>query len=474
MRFTDFKLTEASNLATGELVKYLGKAEDRVPLFLDKIQKRQPFEVIPAQQAKYGASVIIDPKELEKASAFLNTPGAKGALILNTEDGEQIRTGHLAKTGEFGSTGASKTGERKIANRGNTMEGVLGAATVARLSTRPGRDVTLADVKRIVDQFASTQKPDLTQKSGGGEITFPAKGNSFTDNFKLTVKLPMKNYVDYVDWDFMTADKEMAGYIKNCIAYVNEAKIVDRFAAFFENNKRADEVHVVADGVSDMTGRKTDIFMVYIDENGERAIQKFDLSLKAGTTPQFGQASAGGDMPNSTKKALGEYGWEAYKNIFSAFGVDVSSVGDQYLGSETLEQAVNVVYEKAYDQFKQELSGSDDDAEKKWLKTFINNVKEHGTYNDPNVQLLQFEKSKYYVLNFQRLDRLFEKDKLDLDVKLAYTNSKDGSKWPKLQFYNAVDGKILLVIRAKYSPSKMNNVIEKGPYLKQITRVRGN
>lgn len=473
MRYNDFRLKE-TNLATGELIKYIGDPRDRVPLFLDKIQKRQPFDVIPTQQDKYGPTVVIDPAELEKASAFLTTPGAKGTLILKTEDGQQIRTGHLAKTGEFGSTGASKTGERKIANRGNTMEGVLGAAAVARLATRPGRDVSLEDVKRIVDKFAATQKPDLKQKSGGGEISFPAKGNKFTDSFKLTVKLPMKNYVDYVDWDFMTADKEMAGYIKNAIAYVNEAKIVDRFAKFFENNERADEVHVVADGVSDMTGRKTDIFMVYIDEKGERQIQKFDLSLKAGTTPQFGQASAGGDMPGSKMRADGEYGWQQYQKIFGDFGVDVSTVGNQYLGAENLEQAVNVVYEKAYEQFKQELSGSDDDAEKKWLKTFVTNIKEHGTYNDPKVQLLQFEKSKYYVLNFQRLDRLFARDKLDLDVKLAYTNSKDGSKWPKLQFYNAVDGKILVVIRAKYSPSKMNNVIEKGPYMKEITKVRGN
>lgn len=475
MRFSDFKLFEASNLSVGELIKYLGKSGDRVPVFVDKIRRGEPFAVLPKYHDKLGDSVVFDRGEAEKAAAFLQQ-GARGSLKLKTEDGIEITTGALAKTGEFGSTGETSTGERKIANRGNTMEGVLGAATIARLQTRPGRDINAADVKTIVDQFAATQKPDLKQKSGGGEITFPAKANDVTDNFKLTVKLPMANYVDFVDWEFMMADKQMAGFIKNCIAYVNEANIVGRFAKFFETNARPDEVHVVADGVSDMTGRKTDIFMVYVDENGERQIQKFDLSLKAGTTKQFGQAAAGGDKPGSKNRADGEYGWNAYKEIFGAFGVDVSSVENEYLGSGNLRDSVMAVYTKAAKEFKREVAGSDDDAEKKFLKTFINNIKEHGTYNDPAVQLAQFETNRYYVLNFQRLDRLLDQDKLDIEVKLVVSTPRDGGPgWPSIIFYNATNPKEELIrIRAKYSPDKMNNIIEKGNLLKKITKVRGN
>lgn len=475
MRFNDFKLNEASNLSTGELIKYMGKPGDRVPIFIDKIKRGEPFSVLPKYHDKLGDTVVFDPAEAEKASAFL-THGARGSFKLKTKDGIDISTGVLAKTGEFGASGESTSGERKMANRGNTMEGVLGAATVARLQTRPGRDITANDIKTIIDQFASTQQPDLTQKSGGGEITFPAKSETITDNFKLTVKLPMANYKDFVDWEFMMADKQMVGFIKNCIAYVNEANIVGRFAKFFENNERPDEVHVVADGVSDMTGRKTDIFMVYIDENGERQIQKFDLSLKAGTTKQFGQAAAGGDKPGSKNRADGEYGWNAYKEIFGAFGVDISSVGNEYLGSGNLRDSVMAVYTKAAQEFKKEVAGSDDDAEKKFLKTFINNIKEHGTYNDPSVQLAQFETNRYYVLDFQRLNRLLDQDKLDLEVKLVVSKPKDGGPgWPSIIFYNVVNPKEELIrIRAKYSPDKMNNIIEKGAFLKKITKVRGN
>ena len=74
------------------------------------------------------------------------------------------------------------------------------------------------------------------------------------------------------------------------------------------------------------------------------------------------------------------------------------------------------------------------------------NIKQHGTYNDPNVQLAQFEQSKYYVLDFQRLDRLLSKDKLDMGVRLGYTNSRDGTKWSRIDFVNIVDGKMFYVL----------------------------
>ena len=61
-----------------------------------------------------------------------------------------------------------------------------------------------------------------------------------------------------------------------------------------------------------------------------------------------------------------------------------------------------------------------------------------------------------------------------MGVRLGYTNSKDGTKWPRIDFVNIVDGKMFLRIRSKYSPSKVTNLIEKGPYFKEITTVRKN
>jgi hypothetical protein len=465
MRYTEILVERGLN--ANDLVKH---GDDRLNLLLQKISNGDDF----VRKGNAG-TVKIAKNEKGKIENAIRSGNTRTLKFLSTE-GETLSLSKLEKTGEFGSTGEDESGERKMANRGNTMEGVLGAATIARLSARPGKDITADDIKTVVNNFSSKKAPDLTTKSGGGSIVFPAVANDITDNFKLTVKLPTKNYIDFVDWQFMVDDAEMNGYINSCLKYVNDATIVDRFAKFFENNNRPDTVHVVADGVSDMTGRKTDIFMVYIDENGKEKEQRFDLSLKAGTTPQFGQAAAGGTKDSSKKSAKGEYGWNAYKQIFADFGVDVSAIGNKYLGAESLRDAVVAVYTKAGNEFHTQLAGSDDDAEKVWLKQFVNNIKEHGTYNNPKVQLAQFEKNKYYVLDFQRLDRLLDKDILDLDVKMTVSKPRDGGPgWPSLIFYNKQNEKEVLVrIRSKYGADKMNNLIEKGSLLKKLTKVRGN
>lgn len=462
--FKDFILE--TDLRPAELVKYVGKDNDRIPTFLNKVSQGAPFATTDGKQ------VVIDKSEIDRLKNEILVPGAKGNPSLKTTDATEIKMTQLAKTGEFGGVGQTKTGERILANRGNTLEGVLGALALARLTVRPSRRVSEVDLKKIITDFG---KQAGTQGTGGTiTVKAPEEQARTTDTFSLTVKLPAKNYADFVDYDFMMADKSMAGFIRQSIAYVNEAGIVDRYAKMFETNGKADNVAVIADGVTDMTGRKTDIFMTYTDENGEKQTKKFDLSLKAGTTDQFGQAAVGSDHATSKKKAHSEYGWAAYKKIFSDFGIDVSAVGNAYLNAKGIEQAIDIVYNEAYTKFKEELAGNDDNAEKAWLKQFVLNIKNHGTYNDPNVQLAQFEKSKYFVLDFQKLDRLLDRDKLDLGVRVTYTNSRDGTKWPRIEFVNIVDGKLFLKIRSKYNPAKITNLIEKGPYFKEITTVRKN
>ena len=459
-------LFEYSDLRPAEVVKYMGKSNDRIPAFLNKISQGAKFPTTD------GKEVIIDKSEIQRLKNEILVPDAKGVPSLKTTDGTEIKMNQLAKTGEFGGVGQSKTGERILANRGNTLEGVLGALALARLTVRPSRRVSEVDLKRIITDFGKTAG---IQGTGGTiSIKAPEEQAKTTDTFSLTVKLPSKNYADFVDYDFMMADKSMAGFIRQSIAYVNEAGIVDRYAKMFESNGKADNVAVIADGVSDMSGRKTDIFMTYTDEKGEKQTKRFDLSLKAGTTNQFGQAAVGSDHATSKKKAHSEYGWAAYKKIFSDFGVDVSAVGNAYLNAKGIEQAIDIVYNEAYTKFKEELAGNDDNAEKKWLKQFVFNIKNHGTYNDPNVQLAQFEKSKYFVLDFQKLDRLLDRDKLDLGVRVTYTKSGDGTKWPRIDFVNIVDGQLFLRIRSKYNPAKITNLIEKGDYFKEITTVRKN
>ena len=466
MRYKDF-LTEKS-LTANDLTKH---GDDRLNVFLNKIERGEDFI-----RAGGEGTVKIDPAEKERIEQAIRS-GQTRSLTFQSTEGEKLKMSSLEKTGEFGSTGTTKTGERAMANRGNTVEGVLGAATLARLAARPGRDITEQDVKKVIGLFSKQAPLDPSAKSSGGTIGFNSKEEgSIVDKFQGSVKLPNKNYQDFLDWDFMMQDKQMAGFIRNIISYVNEAGIVGRFAKFFETNGRPDEVRVIADGVSDMSGRKTDIEMHYIDENGKRQVKKFDLSLKAGTTSQFGQATAGSPKETSAKYAFSRYGFEQFKEIFGDFGADISSAENEFLGASDLRQGVENIYRKAVQVFQEQLAGSDDDAEKKWLTQFVNNIKRHGTLNDPAVQLLQFETNKYYVLDFQKLDRLLSQDKLDLEVKGTVGKTREGGPgMPSVVFYNKHNPKEELIrIRAKIDPDKVNNLIEKGALFKKLTKVRGN
>jgi hypothetical protein len=466
MRYKD--LLVEKGLTANDLVKH---GDDRLNAFLAKIDRGEDF-ILTGNQG----TVKIDKSEKNKILQAIRS-GNTRSLKFNSTEGDPLTLSKLEKTGEFGGTGQSSAGERQMANRGNTVEGVLGAATLARLAARPGRDITAEDVKKVIGIFAKQSPVNPNAKSSGGEVRFTSKeADNITDKFIGTVKLPNKNYVDFLDWEFMMKDKQMSGFIRNIIAYVNEAGIVGRFAKFFETNGRPDEVKVIADGVSDMSGRKTDIEMHYIDENGKRQIKKFDLSLKAGTTSQFGQVSAGSPKEGSSKYAFSRYGFDMFKTIFGDFGVDISSMENEFLGSANLQEGVTKVYQRAVEKFQEQLAGSDDDAEKKWLRTFVDNLKRHGTLNDPAVQLLQFEANKYFVLDFQKLDRLLSRDKLDLEVKGTVSKPRDGGPgWPSVVFYNKLDPKEELVrIRAKVDPDKVNNLIEKGTLFKKITKVRGN
>ena len=132
------------------------------------------------------------------------------------------------------------------------MEGVLGAATTARLMKRPGQDISVADIIAVIKKMPPTS----------GKVVFPANSeNNITDKFELTVMLDADKYEDFIDTDLLQSDKKMSKYLVQVANYCNQAATVDRYANFFENNSRPDSVAIVADGISDNKGQKTYIKM---------------------------------------------------------------------------------------------------------------------------------------------------------------------------------------------------------------------
>lgn len=96
--FTDLSLNEAPIGVPG-LFKYQGTKKDRVPVFLDKIEKGSPFKV----NTKEGPiDIIIDPSELEKARQWIENPTSNLKLKTTDEKYPIIPFGSIIKTKDFG------------------------------------------------------------------------------------------------------------------------------------------------------------------------------------------------------------------------------------------------------------------------------------------------------------------------------------------------------------------------------------
>ena len=457
MRYTEFKhsLNEGA-LSPGNLAKD-GPDSPRMVAFVDKLTNSSPFELNAG-----GTVVLARPDENDghnqKVIDKLKQMMSPGPLM--KADGELMAFGALKKTTEFGGqTAAAGEVKTNIANRGNVMEGVLGAATTARLMKRPRQDISVADIIDVIKKMPPTS----------GKVTFPASSeNNITDKFELTVMLDAAHYEDFIDTDLLQTDKKMSKYLVQVANYCNQAATVDRYANFFENNSRPDSVAIVADGISDNKGQKTDIIMQYDDNKGQRQLVHFDISLKAGTTPQFGQAGGGsGIAPPSDEN------FTKLNTMFDAFGVDIADVREKYLEQTTFNEAYVVGYNRAAEIINDFLSGADEDKETKFMQKFINGIKYHGTRNVDSVKLLQFEENKFYLLDFKKLEKLYDKNNIDLAAKA----DMQGNGLPVLAIYNKSLSKqnVFISIRPKPDNNKtktIRNLIQKGPELKRLTVVR--
>lgn len=455
MRYNEFKsiITEGP-LSPGILRKY-GPNDARMVKFIDKVNKGEPFELVDG-----GTVILAKPDEYDGYMAQLidklQNGGAPGPLM--KADGTKMSFGKLQKTTELGGqTAAAGEVKAKVSNKGNVMEGVLGAATTARLMKRPGADITVNEVLNVIKKLPKTEQGGVTRFKAAAD-------NNITDVFELTIRLDPAHYQDLTDIDLLQRDPVMPKYLQQVVNYCNSAAVVDRYATFFETNERPDVVQVVADGISDNTGTKMDITMMYIDENGKERIKHFDLSLKAGTTQQFGQAGGG-----SASAQPADDNFEKVSELFDSFGADISEVRNAYLKSDSLQEAYTKAFAIAAKIFDRSLSGADEDKEQKFMQRFINAIRFHGTRNDPKVKLLQFEENKFYLLDFNKLDRLYEKGAMDLKAKYQM----QGNGWPVLTIYNDAKPRnnTFLSIRPKPEGS-LRNLIQKGTELKRLTMVR--
>lgn len=440
------------------------------------LKANKPLEIHP-QAGEYKGQIIGDfqPNPGQQLQSLADI--IKGTGTVTTDKDEQGNTTlqkiplefpgrYVFKSMEIQAMQKGQDGEDagpKISNRGNVAEGVLGAATMARLIKRPGNDITIQDLQAMIAKF----------RHGGSEVKMTAKEveSDIADQFTLVVRLAPAHMADFLNWELLTSDEKMNGYIQQIVKFTNEAN-TDSYAKLFERNRKLDDVIVMSDGVTDMKGVKTDVYIEYTDENDQKILAHANISLKAGTTNQFGQVGAG-----NIYKDVTDANWQAMSGMFESFGAPIGDIKEKFF-QYTTKDAFDEAYIEAGKEFAKQLKGHKADSEMQFMKKFIETVKYHAVRDDPKVKLLQFDVKEYYLLDFRKLDRLLSNNEIDLDVKLVYQNSKHGAL-PKLVFYNKNESRKRLAtfmeIRAKVEEEGYwRNVINKGALLKTITKVRSN
>ena len=433
------KLFEAS-LSRGELAK----DQYRLDNFIKKVEAGEPFVMVD------GSEVVLHPDMIKDVQNAYDIPDPKDI------DGNKISWSKLAKTEEFG----SREAVGKVSNKGEVAEGILGCATFARLLKRPNAPITDSDVKAVMQRLPK----DAPDKGGWHEITLTAQeiDNPIADFFTLTLNLKSDAYNSFIDpakWSIM--DNISA----NVVLYVNDN--LKWYSELFARNGKVDAVKVIADGVTGETDTKVDVFLTHsLDGGPEKTLQHFDMSVKTGTTKQMGQVGGG-----KRKEGVSQGRFFILKEMFEKFGADLSTIEQQFMSSNSIEDSYDIAYREAAKQINYLLTTKE--KEEAFLIQLLDSIKFFATLNDDRVKLVQFTDTLaggYYVLDFKKLDRMFDKDKVDLEAQFI-----ENAAHPKITIFNTKNKKPFLSIRKKQAKGGgyIRNYIEKEKGLVELIKVRG-
>jgi len=454
MRLLELKsLINEAGLQPKDFKNYLGKPEDRVPIFLKKITAGTPFRL------EDGREVFVKKSEAKRLKELFAT-GVFSAVVAT--DVGPILLSKFTKTHEFGGQSSANPDVNKIANLGNISEGMLGAALFAKLGARVAggiAEIGTADLWRVIDTLKKTKKTEYSMS-----VQDKAK-RVVNDTIKYTLKLSEAPYSDLMN----PAKRHMLAQLADsCVAFANSPD-ADEYAEHFYLNGKPDNIHVVTDGISANTEKKTDVEVTVRDQiTGEVSEKVLNLSLKAGAG-QFGQ-SGGGSLQKGRQTPA-----EAANYLWSGLGIDVSPISEDYMDmwKEDPHEAARFMYTFAAGELNSFLAGDSDTKEYKFIQYVADFINNHATYRDPTVLLVDLDKGSYHVLSFANLAPKLGK----IDFAARY---REDTKEAQIDIYdknhpkagNVSDRKsVLLTIRFKPQESSYKNLIFSGPILKQVADV---
>jgi len=341
----------------------------------------------------------------------------------------------------------------KPPNKGDTAEGLLGAALFAKLLDRQNGSIgqiTTDDVWNVFDNLNPVSDSDYMVQSkdlGGATDTV-----WFRLKVKNTVKLALED---------PALRKSITNWMLSPVNYVNSPEGT-AYAEEFYKNGTPDEIGVISDGLSAQTDKKTDVVTAVRDPVTNTIKREImPVSLKAGAD-QFAQHSGGK--------------WKAMESMFSMLGVDLSTVSNlasEYEGYQKNKEQIKAatkVYKTATDMINSQVTTDADEA--KFIQTVARALRFWATSDDDQVYVVSFGRSgKYDVLQFNQASLLPAMKGLKLRARFIPGDN------PKIEVYDLNSNQMLFSIRTYLQKQEkglyQRNVIEKGPLLGMVADATG-
>jgi hypothetical protein len=340
----------------------------------------------------------------------------------------------------------------KITNRGETSEGILGAAMFAKFVKRePGEDigtVTPADIGDVLDSLKKTGEDQY-------EVEVEDYDNEHADRITFVLRLKTGPYQDLMDPAKRTL---LTSEYASAAAYVNTSD-AERYSRYFYINGRADQITIMADGVTGETEQKTDVWVYVADEDGQPRKLRLNTSLKVGGVPQFGQVSGTSE--------------ETQQTLWNYFGVNIDPSLPAFRKATKADDpraAFEKVYQYAAKQLDRELKNATAEQEASIINSIAQGITHFATLGDPKVELVDFSQGGFKILRFNKL-----KEKLQtMNLAATYNGSKT---WPEVNIHERgnPDNRLLKIRTKKETKPKgiyLRNLIEKGPLLEKLTEYK--
>jgi hypothetical protein len=359
----------------------------------------------------------------------------------------------LGNSASVAAPAGAPAGKPKLPNKGDTAEGLLGAALFAKLLDRQNGkigQITTDDVWNVFDNLNPVSESDYMVKSED------LGGATDTIWFRLRVKNTVRTALETPE-----LRNSITNWMLSPVNYVNSPEGTD-YAEEFYKNGTPDEIGVVSDGLSAQKDKKTDVVTAVRDpETNTIKREVMPISLKAGAD-QFAQHSGSK--------------WAAMETMFSKLGIelpDMSEWADEYEGYQSKNQqieAASQVYKKAVDLLNSKFDSPESEAE--FVQTVAKALRFWATSDDDQVYVVSFgSRGKYDVLQFSQDSLVPAMKKLQLRAKFIPGDN------PKIEIYDKKSDRMLFSIRTYLQSQEkgmyQRNVIEKGPLLSVVADATG-